>query len=562
MHYVFLRIAATGPTVDGTSVLGRSSTTPLNVLLVEDNPADADFVALIVDELRAPEVLLVHVPRVADAIRLLTSRDYDAVLVDLSRPDTTGLGDLRSLRRAAPALPIVVLTSSLDEKLGLAALADGAQDYLLKGDVNATLLMRTLRFAMERQQFVARVQTLTSERTDAEAATSRAELANRAKDDFLAMVSHELRTPLSAMLGWSQMLLTETLSDERRVHAIQVIERNAQTQARLIEDILDVSRIVTGSLQIKVHRIDPVHVVERAIDAAAPAAEKMGITVTRSVEGNLPLVHGDDDRLLQVCSNLLNNAIKFTKRGGQVRVSLRSTGGFIELAIADNGAGIHADFLPHVFERYQQANRTSTRAHGGLGLGLSIVRHLVELHAGTIEARSEGLGHGAVFTVRIPVAPPTAPPPGGETTGILRIGAMPDLAGRTLLLVEEDRDSRELLMVCLERSRIRILVASTAEEALVLVQSERPDLLISDLRLSGKDGIAMIKEIRSLAPEHGGQTPAMALTAVGEPTVRARALEAGFDSYATKPFEPERLISTVARLSRGRKRSDAQPPLS
>jgi len=339
------------------------------------------------------------------------------------------------------------------------------------------------------------------------AARQQAEEASRLKDEFLATVSHELRTPLAAILGWVQMLRAGSLAPDKRERAVETIERNARSQAQLIEDLLDVSRILAGKLRLDVAPVDLRAVVEAAVDTVRPAANARGVSLHPEIEGGCA-VSGDAHRLQQVVWNLLSNAVKFTPRGGRVWVRVERLDGAVELRVTDTGQGIAADFLPHVFERFRQANGATTRAHGGLGLGLSIVRHLVEMHGGTVSGASEGEGRGASFSVRLPIELATRresnasePCPAPASQGIL---CPPELVGRRALVVDDEEDAREMLRALLEGCGVSVRTAASVQEALGALGEERPDVLLSDIGMPGEDGYALIERVRALGPAVGG----------------------------------------------------------
>jgi PAS domain S-box-containing protein len=389
----------------------------------------------------------------------------------------------------------------------------------------------------------------------AEAERHRASEANRAKDEFLAVVSHELRTPLNAMMGWTQVLRTGALTEERREQGLEVLERNVKAQAQLIEDLLDVSRIIAGKLHLTEGRVDLAEVVAAAADVVRPAADTRAVRLGLRCDPDAGFVMGDADRLQQVVWNLLANAVKFTPSGGKVEVRLRRAAQLVEIVVEDNGQGIAADFLPFVFERFKQAEGGTTRKHGGLGLGLAIVRHIVELHGGRIEAHSEGAGRGATFTVQIPICPassrspipgdPEAPPP-SQTSPLSRPSG---LRGLRVVIVDDEPDARELLASLFEHCEARAMIAASAAAALQLVREMRPDVLVSDIGLPEEDGYSLIQKIRALPPDEGGRTPAVALTAYARLEDRVRALEAGYDMHIAKPIEPSALLTAVAGLT-------------
>jgi PAS domain S-box-containing protein len=395
-----------------------------------------------------------------------------------------------------------------------------------------------------------RDQTLEREK----ALRAKAEEASRLKDEFLATVSHELRTPLTAILGWAHMLRTGQLSGGDSAKALETIERNARSQSQLIDDLLDVSRIVTGKLRLDVRVVDPNSFIESAIEAVRPAAEAKGIRVQKIMDTGVVSVSGDPVRLQQVIWNLLSNAIKFTPKGGRVQIKLERVNSHIEIAISDNGAGIAPEFLPHVFDRFRQADGTTTRQHGGMGLGLAIVRHLVELHGGTVRAESPGEGQGSAFTVMLPVAPvyqrfgmeERVHPAARDT---LPSYECPDrLDGLRVLVVDDEPDTLELLKAGLGQCGAEVVTARSAGEALEAMATVVPDVLISDIGMPGEDGYNLIQRVRELPAESGGRVPAIALTAYARTEDRLQALKAGYQMHVPKPVELTELVAVVESL--------------
>ncbi|HET9530612.1 MAG TPA: PAS domain S-box protein [Blastocatellia bacterium] len=388
---------------------------------------------------------------------------------------------------------------------------------------------------------------------------SEAEAANRAKDEFVATLSHELRTPLNAILGWAAMLRGGKLDEESSRRAIEIIERNARAQAQLIDDILDISRIITGKLRLDVAPVELATVIHGAVDVVRPAAEAKEIRLQVLLDPRAGPVSGDSDRLQQIVWNLLSNAVKFTPRGGRVQVRLERVNSHVEIIVSDTGQGIKQEFLPYVFDRFRQADSTLSRMHGGLGLGLAIVRHLVELHGGTVEVISGGEGQGATFTVKLPLIiihdrgrykPAAAESADPSTPPGPRIDYAPALDGIRLLIVEDEPDARELLIALLTQSGAQTRAVATAAEALDALRQWRPDLLLSNIEMPGEDGYSLIHTVRSLGPELGGQVPAVALTAHARVEDRVRALSAGFQSHITKPVNPAELVAVIRSLAR------------
>jgi signal transduction histidine kinase/CheY-like chemotaxis protein len=382
----------------------------------------------------------------------------------------------------------------------------------------------------------------------------RAEQANRAKDEFLAAVSHEVRTPLNAILGWTRMLRAGHLREDRRQHALETIERNAHVQVHLIEDLLDISRIITGKLRLNVGPTDLAQVIDAALDAVRPAADAKSIRIVREFDPVGGHIIGDPERLQQVVWNLLSNAVKFTPDGGEVGIRLRRENAAVEISVRDSGKGISREFLPHVFERFRQEDGRVTRGHGGLGLGLAIVKHLVELHGGTIEAESEGVGRGATFRVRIPLGSLRAAPIQTVQSPVVagpptRVECPPELEGVRVLVLDDEDDARDLVKSMLEHCRAHVRGARSVNEAIGLLDAEHFDVVVSDVGMPNEDGYAFIRRVRALGTERNRSIPAVALTAYARAEDRTRAFVAGFNAHVTKPVEPTDLAIVVASLA-------------
>ncbi|HEX8096631.1 MAG TPA: ATP-binding protein, partial [Pyrinomonadaceae bacterium] len=383
----------------------------------------------------------------------------------------------------------------------------------------------------------------------------RMEEANRAKDEFLATLSHELRTPLTAILGWAMILRSAKPSPEDAAHALEVVERNAKMQKQIIDDLLDVSRIISGNLRLNVTQVELRTVVEAAVDAVSLSAKAKGIRIETEDEGSVGPIMGDADRLQQVVWNLLSNAVKFTPAGGRIQVRLAQDGAHSQIIVSDTGAGISPDFHPFLFDRFRQADSSSTRQHGGLGLGLAIVRHLVELHGGTVSAENRKDGEGAVFTVSIPTR--SAGKDEAQEEERAEASATPDgnaherraeLTGRRILVVDDDPDALALLGTILTRAGAEVVSASSASAALEVLERTSVDLIISDIGMPGEDGYELIRKVRALAARRGERIPAIALTAYAREEDRVRSLAEGFQAHIVKPSEPGELLRAVAAL--------------
>jgi len=379
-----------------------------------------------------------------------------------------------------------------------------------------------------------------------QAARTEAEKANQVKDEFLAVLSHELRTPLNAIVGWAHLLRTPgSLPPEQVTRGLEAIERNATIQTQIVSDVLDISRITSGKVRLSPRRVDAREFVMAAVDTIRPAAEARRIELRSTLPPEPQFVWADPDRLQQVAWNLLSNSVKFTPSGGRVDVTLATSDSRVALTVRDNGLGIRSDFLPHVFESFRQGDSSSSRTHGGLGLGLAIVRRIVELHGGDVRAESEGEGQGTTVTVRLPVLPVAGGLPAGRAEP-------PPVAirldGISILVVEDHADSRDLLITMLAGVGAVVSSAGSAAEGLALLQEERPNVLVSDLEMPGETGYELIQKVRALPAEAGGLTPAIALTAYARADDRMRALAAGFQSHLAKPALPEELAAAVAAV--------------
>jgi PAS domain S-box-containing protein len=417
----------------------------------------------------------------------------------------------------------------------------------------------TLDISDRKQLERDRVQLLERER----AARSDADAANRLKDDFLATLSHELRTPLNAILGYTRMLRRGVLEDARRGHALEVIERNASMLSQMVEDVLDVSRTVAGKIRLTVQAVDPARTVEEAIATVKPAADARGVTLQSVLDGGAGPIAADPDRLQQIVWNLLSNAVKFTPRGGRVQVRLARADSHVEIAVSDTGIGVPPEFLPHVFERFRQGDSRYSREYGGLGLGLAIARELVELHGGTIQAASDGVGKGATFIVKLPVMIVHARD--------LQRGAAP-LAGRALpraedprldgirvLVVDDDRDATGLMREVLAAAGATVIVAHSGSEALSILSREKADVLLSDIGMPEMDGFAFIERVRASADPAVRDVPAAALTAYARSDDRVRALKNGFQMHLAKPIDPAEVVAAVMALAARRSTQSSIP---
>ncbi len=385
------------------------------------------------------------------------------------------------------------------------------------------------------------------------AARVEAERVSRMKDEFLATLSHELRTPLNSILGYAQLLHeTETLTDETR-RGLEVIQRNARVQARLIEDLIDMSRIISGKIRLEVQHVELIPVIEAAIEAIRPAAEARSIRIQTTMDPLAGPVKGDPARIQQIVWNLLSNAVKFTPKGGRVQVFLERVNSHVEIVVSDTGEGIRPEFLPHVFDRFEQADASTTRRHGGLGLGLSIVKHLAELHGGSVRAKSPGPGQGSTFTVVLPLlvlheerAPSRSHPASRAADAD---SSLPSLAGVRVLVVDDEPDARDLIQRMIAGRGAVVRTAESASDAMEVLRGFKPDVVVSDIGMPGTDGYQLMRMIRSMEQAEGGRMGSIALTAFASSQDRTRSLLAGFNIHLSKPIEPPELIAAVASLA-------------
>ena len=526
---------------------------PLKILHLEDNPLDAELVEanLLVGGFE-PEILRVDTR--PDFIAALENNSFELILADYSLPSFDGLEALQIAREVCPDLPFIIISGALGEELAIETLKSGATDYILKHRLERLVpsVQRALRESAEREARKQAERDLELLLQREQEARRKAEEASRLKDEFLATVSHELRTPLNAIYGWATMLRSGKLSEEYAVNAVEIIERNARIQIQLIEDLLDVSRMVSGNLRLEIEAIDPETVIRAAVDAVRPAADAKSIEITTELDSKIRMVFADASRLQQILWNLLSNAVKFTQNGGRVSVSLRPKTNAIEISVKDTGAGISPEFLPFVFERFRQAEQATTRVHGGLGLGLAIVKNLVEMHGGSIIAESEGIGLGSTFTVILPQL--IYSDNGTKKTEYLspketnnNTSNFSPFDNLQILAVDDDLDSLEMLQILLEQNGAKVTTASNASEALEKFSSLSPDVLISDVGMPVEDGYSLIAKIRNLDNE-ARKIPAIALTGFARAEDAKRAVQAGFNAHVSKPIEPNNILQTIISL--------------
>jgi signal transduction histidine kinase len=520
---------------------------PLRILLVDDDEVDRMAVKRLLQR-SGVDALVEERAGLADALAAAASQEFDCVLLDYHLPGSDGVQLLRDLRNAGVTAPVVALTGQGDEEVAVELMKAGAADYLSKSTLTPERLERSMRYALalfraeeDRRLLLEREQQ----------ARLQAQAANRAKDEFLATLSHELRTPLNAILGWARLLASGHLDEATARRAVEIIERNTRLQAQLIEDLLDISRIITGKLRLDLKAVPVRSILDAAVDSVRPAADAKRIGLDFDLDGAGDAILCDPARMQQVIWNLLSNAIKFTPDGGRVSISARRVAGSVSILVTDTGAGIDPDFLPFVFDRFRQQDPATTRSVGGLGLGLAIVRHLVELHGGTVEAHSPGEGRGATFVVTIPVAPVRSDQVVRLDRHDLQEAALadlPSLAGLTVLVVDDEPDARALVAAVLAGCGAKVVAADSAAKAMVEIGRSQPDVLLSDIAMPGEDGYALIRKVRG-AGSPSSQLPAAALTAFATAADRARALLAGYQAHIPKPVEPSELAAVVAALA-------------
>ena len=552
------------------------------ILIVDDLPEKLLVYQTLLEDLDA-EIVMAHSG--TEALKCVLEGEFAVILLDVNMPDIDGLETANLMRRHKNArhTPIIFITAYADEMQTARGYELGAVDYILSPVLapvlrtkvrvfvdlyetraalarsNQELESRVMERTAELQRSNERLQAEIAERlrveNEREALLARekvlrveAEELSRLKDEFLATMSHELRTPLNAIFGWITLLRTRRLDEATQARALETIERNARAQKRLIEDLLDVSRIVTGKVTLELATVEPRRAVEAALETMHPAAQAKGLKVVPLLDTGAGTVRGDFARLQQIVCNLLSNAIKFTPTDGQVEVCLARRNGEIEISVGDNGQGIKPEFLPHVFDRFRQEDGSISRRHGGLGLGLAIVRHLVELHAGTVEAHSDGEGKGARFVVRLPAREVLGQPRQSDTpaSGVLTPAMLSNVR---VLVVDDDPSSRELMSGMLEGYGARVSLADSGQAAVTVLFAQRPDVLIADLGMPGMDGYALIEQVRALDPDFGGLTPAIAVTAHASAQDRLKALQAGYQNHVAKPVEPEELAIVIASLT-------------
>jgi signal transduction histidine kinase len=552
-----------------TATAAAWSVPAARILVVDDIAANRLAVQAVLQPLGQE---LIEARSGEEALKASLVHDFAVMLMDVQMPGLDGFATVELLRQRERTrfTPVIFITAFGDISTSARGYSLGAFDFITKpfdGDVLRARVGALVSLWQRGQQLELQASELrrnAEERARERMAREAAEAASAMKDEFLAVVSHELRTPLNAILGWAEALRGGKLTADRVQSALETISRNARVQARLIEDLLDVSRIIAGKLTITSAPVDLAAVARRAAETILPMAEDKGVGLEVVIEPGDHNVMGDAARLQQVALNLLSNAVKFSAQGTHVQLTLGARGGTeeVELTVVDHGIGIAPEFLPHVFERFRQAEHGGTRQHGGLGLGLAIAARIVELHGGHMTAYSDGVGKGAVFTVRLPTRARSDRKPrmydtgrGGAQTGQFRaIGwarETPRLDGLRVLFVDDEADARELLAHVLGDAGAEVSVAASAAEALPLLERERFDVLVSDIGMPGEDGYSLMRKVAAAAAEGRHMPPGIALSAFSSVQDRERALAAGFKTHLSKPLDAHALISFIERLGRG-----------
>jgi signal transduction histidine kinase len=505
------------------------------ILSVDDNEASRYAIGR---TLRQAGFRVIEAGTGMEALRRAREDAPDLILLDVKLPDIDGFEVSRRLKAdpVTTSIPVLQITATYSSTEHWAQALNAGADGYLTHPAEPIVLVATIRALLRARE---------AERQLRE--------ANRLKDDFLATLSHELRTPLNAIVGWAHVLRTPNLDPAVTARAVESIQRNAEAQTRLIADILDVSRIVTGKLRIESRRVELARVVEAAVETVRPSAAARQVTLEVVTDADA-IVQGDPSRLQQISWNLLTNAVKFTLPGGTVRVTVRRQPPAVQLIVEDTGIGIDPAFIPFVFDRFRQADASMTRTVSGLGLGLALVNDLVQMHGGTVRAESEGVGHGARFTVSLPeplavVADPATAPaaaPASEPPPRPALPAGRILEGIQVLLVDDDTDFLESLDVALRSRGARVRSAASAAAALAAIDASLPDVVVSDLGMPEADGFGLIHELRARPAGHGGDLPAIALTAYVADHDRDRSLAAGFQLHLGKPMDPGLLVQAIA----------------
>jgi signal transduction histidine kinase len=521
-------------------------TSLMRVLLIEDDPEHADLIRAQISRKHGAMVEIDWANCLTKGLARLASDRVDVVLLDLGLPDSSVAQTLGAVLSKAHGTPIVVLSALEDEEIGLKAVHEGAQDYICKGWMDGELLFRSLRYAIERK-----------------ATEEEMRKANHAKDEFLAMLSHELRTPIGVIQGFAEILSQENQSNEERKQALDAILRNSKFQVNLVNDMFDMSRIITGKLSVESKAQDLVPIINDAVEAVSLAARSKRIELKTVFAAPAATVLGDQVRLHQIMWNLLANAVKFTPSGGNIEVRLKRVGSQAEIEVEDTGEGIDPEFLPFVFDRFRQQDSSKRRQHGGLGLGLAIVRNLAELHGGRVSAKSEGCGKGSTFflsfpLLETPIGTPEQVTSKGKvidkkivTPPLLDSEVPCHLEGLHVLAIDDSPDSLVVLSLMLKRYGATVTTAESAAEAFEILRETTPSIILCDIGMPVEDGYSFLHRLRETETAKGkAHVPAAALTAYTSSDEKRVALEAGFQAHLSKPIDEQVLVNTVVGLAR------------
>jgi signal transduction histidine kinase len=486
-----------------------------------------------------------------EALRLVAERAPRLVVLDINLPDVDGWEVCRRIKGDPATASVLVLQVSATHvhESDVVRSLEGGADASLTEPLEPPVLVATVRALLRAR----RAEDALRDALEGEqAARAAAEAANRTKDEFLATLSHELRSPLGAILTWVTLLRSGGVDEGRTTRALEAIERNTRLQAKMIEELLDVSRIISGKMRLDVGLVDLSVVVDAALDSVRPAAQAKAIRLEAITDPTLGPIAGDAARLQQIVWNLLSNAVKFTPRAGRVEIRVEGLDSWAQIRVADTGRGIEPGFLPHIFERFRQADSTSTRSEGGLGLGLAIVRHLVELHGGTVEVRSPGLGAGTTFTVQLPLPAVRTAIAGSDPGRVTRVRLptvpLPTLAGVRVLVLDDEQDARDAITAVLEGCGAAVTPTESVRQAVTMLCERDIDVVVSDIAMPGEDGYQFIRELRRRIA--ASEIPALALTAYAGADAQQRVLAAGFDGFLAKPIEATELAAAVARLAK------------
>jgi signal transduction histidine kinase len=533
------------------------STDQINILLVDDSKDDRELARRAIAA-GFPGAIFTEVGTAAEFDRYVNDR-FDCVITDFRMGWTNGLIVLNKLKERYPDQPVIMFTNTGNEEICATGMKTGLSDYIVKRKEEFPKLPAAVRTALELAEVRREVKEREAHIADLlereRLARNEAVRANHLKDEFLATVSHELRTPLTAILGWAHMLQVGRLSKEQEHEAHIVIERNARAQAKLIDDILDLSRIVSGTLRIDLSPLDILTTLRSALDSVQPEAAAKSISITTQLDPMPPPIRGDASRVQQIVLNLLTNAIKFTPEGGTVHLSAERVRSSLQIVVRDSGIGIESAFLPHIFDRFRQSDIGPTRRHGGLGIGLSVVKSLVEMHGGSVQAFSDGLEKGSRFVVQLPVAVMREQAIAELSAGNSGNPVYETLKGLRILAVDDDVDTLNITRHVLETYGAEITTARSAGEGLTLLSDRKYDVLLSDIGMPGEDGFRLISKVRSAAGPNW-DIPASSVTAFARSQDREKAHLSGFDAHLVKPIEPGELVAVVISLV---KRSSRKP---